>query len=149
MGAGTPLLSPPPMLSSPVIMCSRMWFLVVPCLLMVPPSLGESCSQDVKELRETLGQMRAEIEVLKDRVNIKEEELVVEIVKRVRDDLEADKEAVGRNFEEIKKKIETLQADNQALRIKLEKREEKIASLETSLAEVRKTRGLPYVMTCA
>merc|ERR1711962_1249460 len=33
--------------------------------------------------------------------------------------------------------------------MKEEKREGEFASLETSLAEVRKTRGLPYVMTCA
>merc|ERR1712215_436631 len=46
-------------------------------------------------------------------------------------------------------KIESLQADNQVLRRKVEKREDEINSLETSVAEVRKTRGLPYVMTCA
>merc|ERR1719244_516442 len=33
--------------------------------------------------------------------------------------------------------------------MKLEKREDEFANLETSVAEVRKTRGLPYVMTCA
>merc|ERR1711942_539938 len=33
--------------------------------------------------------------------------------------------------------------------MKIEKREGDFASLETSVAEVRKTRGLPYVMTCA
>merc|ERR1719481_2295543 len=46
-------------------------------------------------------------------------------------------------------KIEVLQADNIALKMKLTKREDDFASLETSMAEVRKTRGLPYVMTCA
>merc|ERR1719187_1784462 len=46
-------------------------------------------------------------------------------------------------------KIEVLQADNLALKKKLMKREDEFASLETSVAEVRKTRGLPYVMTCA
>merc|ERR1719481_1721858 len=33
--------------------------------------------------------------------------------------------------------------------MKLMKREDDFANLETSLAEARKTRGLPYVMTCA
>merc|ERR1719419_1700013 len=44
-------------------------------------------------------------------------------------------------------KIEALSADNQALRRRVEKREDEMKSLETSV--VRKTRGLPYVMTCA
>merc|ERR1719244_825976 len=47
------------------------------------------------------------------------------------------------------KKIEALRADNQAFRRRVEKREDEMVSLETSVAEVRKTRGLPYVMTCA
>merc|ERR1711942_555323 len=46
-------------------------------------------------------------------------------------------------------KIEFLQTDNLALKMKLRKREDDFANLETSVAEVRKTRGLPYVMTCA
>merc|ERR1719334_1246380 len=46
-------------------------------------------------------------------------------------------------------KIEVLQADNLALKVKLMKRGDEFAILETSVAEVRKTRGLPYVMTCA
>merc|ERR1711970_829955 len=46
-------------------------------------------------------------------------------------------------------KIEALRVDNQALRRRIDKREDEVASLETSVAEVRKTRGLSYVMTCA
>merc|ERR1719481_1579623 len=46
-------------------------------------------------------------------------------------------------------KIEVLQADNIALKMKLTKREDNFANLETSVAETRKTRGIPYVMTCA
>ena len=93
--------------------------------------------------------MRDEIDVLKDRVNIKEEEVVKEIVKRIKDDLQAEAERAGEKMEEMMEKIEALRADNQALRRRVEKREDEIASLETSVAEVRKTRGLPQVMTCA
>jgi len=130
-------------------MITGILFFLVHSLLLVTPTLGESCTQEVEELKDALVQVRGEIDVLKDKMNIKEEEVIVEIVKRIKDDLDVEKESLGSKIEELMAKIEVLQADNLALKMKLMKREDDFANLETSVAEVRKTRGLPYVMTCA
>merc|ERR1719481_2360655 len=75
--------------------------------------------------------------------------VIVQIMKRIKDDLDVERESLGSKIEELMAKIEVLQADNLALKMKLMEREDDFANLETSVAETRKTRGLPYVMTCA
>merc|ERR1719334_869850 len=52
-------------------------------------------------------------------------------------------------MQELMEKMEALQSENQALWMTLEKKAGEFASLETSVAEVRKINGLPYVVTCA
>merc|ERR1711962_1403534 len=106
------------------IMFTGILFFLVPSFLLVTPSHGESCTQEVKELKKSLAQMRGEIDVLKDQMNIKEEEAIVKITKRIKDALDDETESVGRKIEEMMTKIKTLQVDNQALRMKLEKRED-------------------------
>lgn len=118
-------------------------------ILVVSPTIGKSCNQEIGDIREALGQMKADIDILKNKVNMKEEEAIMEIQKRIRDDQEVEKITIKRKFELLMENIEDLRAENHALKMKVENRNCDFTSLETSVAEVKKTGGLPYVMTCA
>jgi len=150
MGDTTVSLSAPGLFWSPIHQFLGMFLfrLLFPCLL-VGQSQGESCTEEVGHLKDIMDNMRVEIYEIKDNMKIKEEQVIAEIYKKIKDDLETDKEQTERKVDEVLKKIEALRTDNQALRMKLEKRDADMKSLETSVAEVRKTRGLPYVMTCS
>merc|ERR1712002_1393366 len=86
---------------SPVIMFTGILLFLVHSLLLVTPSHGESCTQDVKELKEALVQMREEVDMLKGKMIIKEKEVIIEIMKRIKDDLDMEKESLGRNVKKM------------------------------------------------
>ena len=117
--------------------------LLLPCILLLPQSHGEHCSQQMEEFRQ---QMRAEMEavmraeaVMKGMMDQMEAKTRAEMTE-IRDQIEAHTEKIETRVEKIEEQLMCEMTE------KLEEQETQLAAVQTRLLNVR---DLPYLMICA